>query len=343
MIPRAASDHFDEQERLSDVTVRGVRRIWRLLRGRRWETAWRSTVGPQITEVIVAGQEASAATASAYVGSVLSEVNIDPTAPTRLLPQVFAGVTGAGNPIETATYGAVIEAAKAQYSPKYAEAALADIERQVLADAEEYLAGIVATIMADTARAAEEAALAQRPWVTGYVRMIEPGACSRCVILAGRFYLFNEGFKRHDRCRCVHIPASEDISDSMLTNPSRYFDSLTTAEQDRVFTNAGAEAIRLGANPSEVVNARRGMRTAQQNPRGWIPQGRLVPVDVNGRPTYITTEGVTRRGTFGRINTARRASGKPALPVRLMPESIIQLGRDREDVIRLLRLYGYLE
>jgi len=341
VIPRAASEHYDEQERLAGVVTRGVRRAWRLMRGKRWESAWRTTVGPQVFEIIQAGQEASAATASAYMSAVLAELDIESDVPTRLLPEVFAGVTGSGNPIEFATYGAVIQAAKAQYSPEMADLAPSVVERRVLDEAEEFLAGVVATIMADTARAAETAAMAQREWVTGYVRMIEPGACSRCVILAGKFYLYNDGFDRHPECRCVHIPADENTADSVLTSPERYFDNLTAAEQDRVFTNAGAEAIRLGADPSKVVNARRGMETAQRNPRGWIPKGQLVPTDVYGRPTYITTEGVTRTGVFGRINAQRRADGKPALRVRLMPESIVELGRDRADVIRLLRLYGY--
>lgn len=312
------------------------------MRGQRWETAWRTTVGPQVSEVIQAGQEASAATASAYMAAVLAELDIPSDVPTRLLPEVFAGVTGSGNPIESATYGAVVKAAKGQYAPEMAGVPPSTVERLVLAEAEEFMAGIVASIMADTARAAEEVALAQREWVTGYVRMIEPGACSRCVILAGKFYLYNDGFDRHPECRCVHIPADEDIADSILTSPDRYFDSLSATEQDRVFTTAGAEAIRLGADPAKVVNARRGMRTAQQNPAGWIPRGRMVPTDVFGRPTYTTTEGVTRRGELGLINAQRREDGNPVLRVRLMPESILAIAQNRADVIRLLRLYGYI-
>jgi hypothetical protein len=196
--------------------------------------------------------------------------------------------------------------------------------------------GVVAGIMADTARAAEVAATAQRPWVKGYIRMIEPGACSRCAALAGRFYLFNEGFPRHPRCRCVHVPAMEDVPHDPRTNPNAYFDSLSPEQQDQVFTKAGAEAIRLGASIGQVVNARRGMSTAQQNPSGWIPKGRLTPVDVFGTPTFITTEGVTKRGV------GRRAMGS-GRPVRLMPESIMALARSPEDAIRLLTLYGYLK
>lgn len=304
------------------------------MRGRRWETAWRSTIGPRVTEVIEAGQQASAAAASAYMTAVLTELGIEPEVPTVLNPLAFAGVTGAGNPLEAATYGAVITAAKSQYEPQMANLSPIAVEQAALAEAEEYMAGIVETILADAARAAEAVALAQRPWVKGWVRMIEPGACSRCVILAGAFYLYNEGFERHERCRCKHIPADENIATDMLTNPNAYFDSLGRAEQDRVFTNAGAEAIRLGADIRQVVNARRGMNTAQQNPRGWIPRGQLEAVTMFGHDTFVTTEGVTKRGVYGKTR------GKK--PVRLMPESILALAENRDDALRLLRLYGYL-
>lgn len=78
---------------------------------------------------------------------------------------------------------------------------------------------------------------------------------------------------------------------------------------------------------SQVVNARSGMRKAQ----------------VFGREQWLTLEGITPRGSFGRINERRVAEGKHRLPVRLMPESILALaGDDTEHAIRLLKLYGYL-
>src|SRR5690606_25790677 len=99
---------------------------------------------------------------------------------------------------------------------------------------------------------------------------------SRCVILAGRFYRKNTGFQRHPGCDCRHIPASESVAGDLAVDPRAYFDSLTEAEQDKAFTKAGAEAIRAGADIGQVVNARRGMYTAQ---------GQL-----------LTREGTTSRG-----------------------------------------------
>lgn len=335
MLPRAALKHEADQDDLLDIVQRSVRGAWRLMTGRNWERAWRSEVGPRIVETVTAGQEAAAATAEAYVASVLLEQGIDAAAPTSVDLASLVGVAGDGREVATALYGGVIKAAKAQYRPEIAALPQAASLDAALAEAEQWLEQVLNTIMADTVRATETVAIAQRPWVDGYVRMLDPkNPCSRCVILAGQFYLFNAGFDRHPECRCVHIPAMEDEAESILTNPDRYFNSLSAAEQDRVFTAAGAEAVRLGADLTQVVNARRGMNTAQQNPRGWIPKGRMEAVQMFGRDVFVTTEGVTKRGIYGKTR------GKK--PVRLMPESILSIAKDRDDAIRLLTVYGYI-
>ena len=304
--------------------------------GRNWETAWRNDVGPRVVDLVTEGQQTAAAGAQAYMTAVLAEMGMPSEQPFRLNLPAFADVAGDGRPVDSLLYGAVVKAAKGQYEPEWPEMPPAQAAEQALEDAGEWLDMVVTTILEDAARAAEAAALAQRPWVDGYVRMLDPkNPCSRCIILAGRFYLFNAGFERHEKCRCKHIPAAENLTHAILTNPNDYFASLTRQQQDEKFTAAGAEAIRLGADPSQVVNARRGMHTAQINERGWIPKGRMTPVDAFGRKVYITTEGVTRRGV------GRKAMGKDR-PYRLMPESILALARDRDDAVRLLRLYGYL-
>lgn len=334
MVPRAALEQYVAQRRLASLAIAGARRAWKRMRGRRWESAWRDDVGPQVAAVVAAGQEAAASRSAQYMTEVLDELGLDSTSPTELVPSALSGVAGDGRSADSLTYGAVITAAKAQYGSDVADLTQREAEAAALAEAEDYLEAMVADLMAEAARAAETVAFEQREWLTGYVRMIEPGACSRCAVLAGRFYLFNEGFLRHPRCRCVHIPASETLLDDPRTNPNAYFDSLSKAEQDRIFTTAGADAVRAGADISQVVNARRGMSTAQQNPRGWIPRGRLDAVTMFGRDVFVTTEGVTKRGVYGKVR------GKK--PVRLMPESIVALATDRADLIRLLKVYGYI-
>lgn len=336
MLPRAAGEHETEQQGILDVVLGGVRRAWRLMSGRTWETAWRNDVGPVMVDTVTEGQQTSAAAADAYMTSVLAELGIDTGRSTSLNLSAFADVAGDGRSVESHLYGGVIKAAKAQYSPDLADLEPRAREREALTEAEAYIEQMVTTILADATRAAEAVAMAQRPWVEGYIRMLDPkNPCSRCVVLAGKFYLYNAGFDRHDECRCTHIPAAENTHHDLLTNPNDYFHSLSSTEQDKVFTNAGAEAIRMGADVSQVVNARRGMSTAQQNVRGWIPKGRLTPVDAFGRKVYVTTEGVTKRAV------GRKAMGKDR-PFRLMPESVLAIARDRADAVRLLKLYGYI-
>ncbi len=309
------------------------------MRGRNWERTWQEIVGPQIYKVVSSGQAASAAASSEYVAAALAEFDMPVTAPSTFNADAFVGFTGGGLDTQTATYQAVIESVSAQY-----EADL-DAER-ALKEGERFIAELTASIMADTMRAAEEVAMAQRPWVDGYVRIVEPGACSRCIVLAGKFYLFNEGFLRHPRCRCNHAPAPTDPDKlrnlTTAESPERIFDSLTEVEQDRIFTAAGAQAIRNGADISRVVAARRGMSTVgQSRTQRRLINGEEFTVNVTRRQqvrtgpngTFVTTAGTTRRGRT-RGQTAR---------IRLMPESIFEIANgDRQELLRLLRAHGYI-
>jgi hypothetical protein len=147
-------------------------------------------------------------------------------------------------------------------------------------------------------------AIAARPEVTGYVRMIVGKTCPRCLILAGKRYRWNSGFRRHPRCDCRHVPYVESVPDDVTVNPDAYVAALSAEEQDQLLGKAGAEAVRAGADLARVVNARRGVTAAAD----------------------------------GRLYTTEAAGRRP----RLMPEQIFRDARDRDDAIRLLRLHGYL-
>lgn len=289
------------------------------MRGRNWERTWRDDIGPQIVRVITSGQASAASASSDYIENALAEFDMPVNAPSTFNPDAFSGVTGGGLDATTATYQAVLEAVAAQYEAEASELADTMTAELALESGERYITELAATMMADAMRAAEEVAMAQRPWVDGYVRIVEPGACSRCIVLAGKFFLFSDGFLRHPRCRCNHAPAPSDpdrLRDLMAAeSPDRIFESLTEAEQDKVFTKAGAAAIREGADIGRVVNARKGMRRAQ----------------VYGKDVEITTAGFVRPKGSGRR------------PVRLMPSAIFEIaGDDRAEALRLLRLHGYI-
>ncbi|WP_377978823.1 hypothetical protein, partial [Bacillus cereus] len=214
---------------------------------------------------------------------------------------------------------------------------------------------ITATQVADAGRGATGVAMAGRRTIQGYVRVVQPPACSRCIILAGAEYGWNKGFQRHPRCDCIHLPTTLVArqqhgrvgSDSFtpttrpgrgasgFIDPKAYFNSLSAAEQERVFGAAGARAIREGADPISVVNARRGMTTA----------------DAYGRRVAATTEGTTRRGEFYRRERQRAIDRGQVGPSgrgfqmrapRLMPEEIYRLAESRDEALAMLKRFGYL-
>lgn len=196
---------------------------------------------------------------------------------------------------------------------------------------------MVATQLKDIGRMAGATSMATRPAITGYTRMLNPPSCSRCAVLAGKFYRWNTGFQRHPGCDCIHVPTRNEASaqsEGLISNPDDYFQSLSSVEQDRIFTKAGAESIRMGADINQVVNARRGMSTAQ----------------IGGRDVLLTSEGVTRRGSAYRsltqgaasdVRDAGRRYARASRP-RVMPETLLEAATDRDDALRLLKLNGFI-
>jgi hypothetical protein len=225
------------------------------------------------------------------------------------------------------------------------------------------------TEIADAARTATAAAGAARR-VSGYVRALRAPSCSRCAILAGRWYRYSAGFNRHPHCDCVHVPAENDLAPELVT------DTLAAIRDGKVhgLSRAERQAIDLGADPSQVVNARDGMTTAADGrryttsgtTRSGIAGARLIARDYARRlgadpgATYRNTtvsrselarwqaqyadllaEGTkfTRLTSSGRIQTVayRRARTR-----RASVEDILATSTSPEDATRVLINNGYL-
>lgn len=387
-IPRSSADYYRRQQRILATLLLAVRQVWqRMDPSARWAEQYTDDrVGAQLLMLVGAAQVAAARDADRYIADVLTEVDLVPDAePGVVVPSGFGGVAGDGRPVETLLGLAVPRAGQAfnarrralQSTPvgatmerpggmsdvawesllraeaaRQAASQVSGVEqaaREALHEVGQWLEAAAASVVIDAARAAESAATTAHREVAGYVRMLNPPSCSRCVVLAGKWFRWNAGFDRHPpTCDCRHIPISEDQADDLRTHPDRYFDSLSRAEQDRTFTKAGAQAIRDGADINQVVNARRGMRKAQ----------------LFGRDALITTEGTTRHGIAfealaqrgGTVRSAedlavrntrtgpelRRINRTRARSPRVMPETIYQIAVDREDAIRLLQAHGFI-
>lgn len=303
-LERVATAHYRRQVNLARRAALRVGRLWRSVDPGDIRASWSARLA-EVLAVVSSAQAIAATSSPGYVDDVLAVQGFEAAPEGRVSASRFAGVASDGRDLAGLLVQPVVRTLAVI-------GAGATPRRALVAGAVE-LDMIVRTQVADAGRAADGVAIAARPGVRGYTRVLVGKSCARCVVLAGRWYGWNAGFERHPRCDCRHVPTVRDASDDVRTGPRAYFDSLTPVEQDQLVGKAGAEAVRDGAEIAQVVNARRGLRAAGAT----------------------TTEGTTRRGLAGQ----RLGRGR----VRLMPEAIYRAAAgDRDEAIRLLRLNGYL-
>lgn len=321
--------HHARQQAAAVRAAARVRDLWHRIDSRRISGSWQH-LAPLLVAAVTEAQREAAALADPYVSAVVETEGADPTAAGRVRPAAFAGIASDGRPLVSLLYQPVIDWKVRLLAGQSVD----DAFRGSLASA----LRITATQVADAGRGATGAAMAGRRTIQGYVRVVQPPACARCIILAGREYGWNKGFQRHPRCDCIHLPTTlvaRNQNRRGFIDPNDYFSGLSRAEQDRVFGAAGARAIRDGADMGQIVNARRGMTT----------------MTAYGRDVLATTEGATRRGAFHRLER-RRAIDRGQVPAsgrgfqlrtpRLMPEEIYRLAESRDEAIAMLRRFGYL-
>lgn len=325
-IPEASAESYRTQQRLTAAAVLAARRAWAGVDPDAIDESWAET-SPALAAVLTRLQGAAAVDAADAVPLSLADQGIEVDPEYEIQPRAVAGFAGQGYEPTTVFQSAPI-AAKARIASGVEPVAALTVGGKLLS-------GIVETAMADAGRQGAALAIHARPKV-GFVRMLNPPSCSRCAVLAGKPSR-REPFLRHPRCDCRAIPSMEDLYTDVTFRQREYFDSLTGAEQDRIFTKAGARAIRDGADMGQVVNARRGM----------------YPVQKPGTVKWMATrEGTSRRGWAGwRMHQAglgdyvKAGDGsryRRLTAQRLMPETIYEVARDQEDAVRLLRMYGYI-
>jgi hypothetical protein len=349
---RLASTHRARQVALAALVRRQFVRLWQAVDRLHPIASW-AGIQARAVALLTAAQGEAARGAGDYVSAALALQGAIPDPIGIVSARAFAGHAADGRSLP-GLLG----------YPAFEVEAFVDngmSPEQALTIGRRHLDRIIATEVSDAARVATGVAVVGDRAARGYVRMLTPPSCSRCVVLAGRWYAVNAGFLRHPQCDCVHIPAAEDVRDEVRTDPTQYFDSLTEAQQDAAFTHSGAQAIRDGADIAQVVNARRGaagigyaagrLTEAEKTMlRGGRQRGHLERTNVFGRDLFVTTEGTTTRGAagvrLGARETGRKANGsryRVARPPRLMPESIYEIaGGNRDEAIRLLKLHGYI-
>lgn len=343
-----AQAYYVAQARQARRTADRVQMLWAELDRRDLTGSWESLVGPGIVRAVALGQAAAASGSDEYVTAVAVAEGDIPDVSGRVRVSAFAGLAADGRSLDSLLYLPVI-------TTKESIAAGLDETESMMRGLNQLLR-MAASEVADAGRTATGVAIAASRTINGYIRIASAPCCARCAILSGKEFGWNAGFQRHPHCDCVHMPAKLIAHSSLrrghlnreemfpttgrggprgIVDADKYFQSLSHAEQNRIFTNAGARAIRSGANISSVVNARRGMYTA----------------DTYGRRLAATREGTTRRGAFYRSERAAAiargrvpASGRgfQLRAPRLLPEEIYRLAGSRDEAIAMLRRFGYL-
>ena len=316
--PETAVAHYRAMLRLQRTARAAATVAWSSLSAAYLSESWDSAA-PALVRAVSRLQLDAATRGAEYGAKTLADQGLYEAPEAWVDPSALAGVSSRGASLGAALYSAIPH-------PKDLIAGGMP-ERQALARGREVLQMSAAAQVADAGRTAAGLDTFARPRV-GYVRMLNPPSCSRCSVLAGRFYRSNEGFRRHPRCDCIHVPTTRTEaaeSEGLVHDPYAYFESLSEAAQDKTFGKAQAQAIRDGADLFQVVNARRGMSYAGVSADG-TRRGQKVDSD-------FTREGTTKRALWGGVNRGSQ---------RLTPDAIYARGLPREATLDLLAQNGYL-
>ncbi|MFJ2007005.1 hypothetical protein [Streptomyces chartreusis] len=332
--PELGRDRYEQVTATIRAIIEQIQAVWQTLSAQSIEDDLMGEAGAAIATAAISGQASVADAAAAYIAAQMVAQAASPIADASLIVQAFTGAAPGGGPLESLLFLPAVGVRRriaAGMTPDEAMiGGLVDMSRYV------------STAIADSARTADQVAMATNRSCVAYVRVVQLPACSRCILLSGQMYSRSEGFLRHPNCDCQTLPLAEDEWPDVPT-PRQLFDRLDKEQQQRVFTVDGARAIRAGGDVGQVVNARRGMETAQ----------------FYGRTLQVTHEGATRRSVYGRSRdragdrfdrfagqrygqaTSRRYFRSTQTP-RLMPEEIFRIADDRDEELRLLRRYGYI-
>lgn len=301
-IPQATVQAYEAAQRLQAQALAAAWTAWDQVRPAALSLTW-DTVAPALAVAVARVQYDAAVVGSSYSADTLAQQGrwVAPDAFTD--PTAWVGYSSSGASLEAALAGPVV-AVKQQI-------AAGTPVRQAMAYGRDYLEQLVRTQVTDTVRSAASVDIAVRPG-TGYVRMLNPPSCERCVVLAGRFYRWNAGFRRHPRCDCVHVASTAGgtagaRAEGLIDDPYDYFNGLSEADQDRIFGAGNARAIRDGADVYRVVNSKR------------------------GRTGMLTTEGTSRRGFASDLRGRR-----------LTPDGIYRTAGTRDEALSLLERHGYV-
>lgn len=145
-----------------------------------------------------------------------------------------------------------------------------------------------------------------------------------------------DAFRKHPHCDCIAVYTGPKAPANACTSPSEYLDSLDEVQLAKSLAEGPRPSYADGADLNQLVNAQRGIRTAQ----------------IDGRNIKYTTEGTTRHG-FAASRMIGSGYAKEFVKnggrytkvdrPRLMPETIYaRCGDDHEKALSMLYKYGWI-
>lgn len=268
---QAANSQYELQQKIAVTTTAAVNKLWGNVSDN-FDSSW-AGVRSDVLTLVENGRLAAVTTAVGYTDQVLSELGQSAPAVGQIIPAAFVAFAPDGTDMGELLDTAVIRS-------KMAVKAGAS-SAEALQTGNKWLTGALLTVMADTSRQVVAADIAHRPLVTGYIRMLNGPSCARCVLLAGKWFRWNQGFDRHPRCDCRHVPSTDEQAmkdKGYISDPYEYFRSLSVRDQERTFGKLEAEAIRdHGADIYRVMNVKmRGLGTVKGNLKYGTPNKRTV-------------------------------------------------------------------
>lgn len=237
------------------------------LAGRQWRTMrtlddW-PNVATRLTLMVQANMIAAARfSAGEAVDALGSDAKVNPAA--------WGRSASDGRPLDSLLYSGVVHARTLYGSGR--------TDEQIMAAGLAWVQNIIGTQVNDTARSASGAVMTATP-NAGWIRYVNVPCCQRCAVLAGKWFRWNEGFRRHPSCRCMHRPAkSRDI-------PAGWAQAVHD-EDIHDLTEAQRKALAEGADRNRVLNAYRGTNSTSE---------RLAMHSTSERGGVLTPEGIYAR------------------------------------------------
>lgn len=253
-----AAQHYLERTDLAEGVFNAAAAWWDYLDPNNIGESFYEVVQPGMIEVIKAGQAIAAAQTEPYMDALddayadFADVSpplgkIDPTA--------FTGTAVDGRSLDTLLDTPVIRL-RTLLSGGFdftvaSKAGLAVAQRQMVSEVQ------------DAGREADDAASTAREYLGGGYRIINLPCCSRCAVLAGRFYSWDVGFERHPNCDCMLAPSpdggDEGAGDFDLEDAIRdgQVTGLSKAEIDAIL-NEGASLSRIVGGHAKGMSVPRG-------------------------------------------------------------------------------------